>query len=231
MTPPEFAPFAENLARVQERMAGAAARVGRAASDITLVAVTKKQSVETIAQALAAGVTNLGENYVQEAGDKQAVLGRNAAQWHLIGHLQGNKARAAAGMFDLIQGVDSVSLACALGRRARALGKTQAVLLQVHLGTEATKSGFAPEEALDAAAEAAQVPGIAVQGLMGIAPAGEDARPFFRQLRRLFDGLPPAHRQTLSMGMTGDFEDALAEGATMIRVGTALFGPRPTGRR
>ena len=231
MTCPEATPVAENLARVQERIAAAAARAGRAAGDITLVAVTKKQPPEAIAQALAAGSANLGENYVQEAGDKQAVLGRSAAQWHLIGHLQSNKARTAVQMFDLIQSVDSVPLARALGRHARALGKTQDILLQVHLGTEETKTGFAPESVLDAAAEAASVPGIALQGLMGIAPAGEEAQPYFRQMRQLFDGLPPTHRQILSMGMTGDFEDAIAEGATMIRVGTALFGPRPAGMR
>lgn len=231
MTLSEGAHLAENLARVQARIAATAARAGRAAGDITLVAVTKKQPVETIALALAASVAHLGENYVQESGDKQAVLGRSAAQWHLIGHLQSNKARAAAGMFDLIQSVDSVPLARALGHHARALGKTQDILLQVHLGMEETKTGFAPQSVLDAAAEAATIPGVALHGLMGIAPAGEEARPYFRQMRQLFDGLPPAHRQILSMGMTGDFEDAIAEGATMIRVGTALFGPRPAGRR
>ncbi len=222
--------FADNLARVQERIAKAAERAGRQASDITLVAVTKRQSLDMVRQALEYGLADLGENYVQEAEDKQSLLPRQAdspAKWHLIGHLQSNKAKAAVAVFDLIQSIDSVSLAQSVGRHAQAAGKTQAVLIQVHLGDEATKSGIAPAQALHTAGEVAAVPGIELRGVMGIAPGNQDPQPFFQQLRGVFETLPAAYQQTLSMGMTGDFEAAIREGATMIRIGTALFGPRP----
>ncbi len=143
--------FADNLKRVLERIARAAESAGRQPGDITLVAVTKRQNQETVQEALACGVINLGENYVQEAQDKQALLARQAAgapQWHLIGHLQSNKAKAAVQVFDLIQSIDSVSLARAIGRHAQAINKVQDVLVQVHLGDEETKSGIAPAQAL-----------------------------------------------------------------------------------
>lgn len=223
--------FGDNLARVQERIAKAAASAGRQASDITLIAVTKHQSLDAVQQALACGLVNLGENYVQEAQDKESLLSRQAAspvQWHLIGHLQSNKAKAAVAVFDTIQSIDSLSLAQSVGQHAKALNKVQSVLVQVHLGDEQSKSGIAPEQVLDIAAEVAAVPGIALHGVMGIAPGNQGPQPFFRQLRGVFETLPPAHQHTLSMGMTGDFEAAIREGATMIRIGTALFGPRPS---
>jgi len=216
--------IADNIARVQQRIAEAANRAGRQESEITLVAVTKKQPVSVIAEALAVGLLDIGENYVQEAQEKRDAIG--AGRWHLLGHLQSNKAKFAVSIFDLIQSVDSVKLAQAIGAQAQGRGKTQAILLQVHLGGEETKTGFAPAEALDAAGQLAAIPGLALRGLMGIAPNGVDARPYFRDLRRLYDALSAAHRQILSMGMTGDFETAIEEGATMIRVGTAIFGPR-----
>jgi len=145
-------------------------------------------------------------------------------RWHLLGHLQSNKAKLAVSLFDLIESVDSVKLALALGKQG---GETrQEILLQVHLGDEETKTGFAPELVLDAAAEIASVSGVSIQGLMGIAPNGTDPRPYFRQLKRLFDRLPPESRQRLSMGMSGDYEAAIEEGATLVRVGTAIFGAR-----
>lgn len=214
---------------VRERMANAARRAGRDPDEITLVAVTKKQSVESVRDALALGLTELGENYVQEAQEKREHLRPSeiaAAHWHLLGHLQSNKARQAVHAFDLIQSVDSVKLAAALSRHAVELGKTQKILLQAHLGQETTKSGLPPEQIAEVAAETAALPGIALQGLMGIAPNGEDARPFFRQLRRLFEALPASSRHILSIGMTGDFETAIEEGATLVRIGTALFGAR-----
>jgi pyridoxal phosphate enzyme (YggS family) len=216
--------IADNVARVRERIARAAARAGRQPEGITLVAVSKKQPAAAVRAALAAGVSDLGENYVQEAVEKREVVPQG--RWHLLGHLQTNKARAAVSLFDLIESVDSVKLARTLGRQATALGKTQEVLLQVHLGDEATKTGLPPEQARDAAWEIAAIPGLALRGLMGIAPLGVDPRPHFRDLRRLFDGLPDANRQTLSMGMSGDFEIAIEEGATAVRVGTAIFGSR-----
>ena len=205
-------------------MALAAEKAGRQPDEIVLVAVTKRQPLEAVLEALAAGVTDIGENYVQEAQEKRGRV--VAGHWHLLGHLQSNKAAGAVELFDLIQSVDSARLAREIGKRARVLAKTQDVLLQVHLGEEVTKTGVAPEEALDVAAETATVPGLRLLGLMGIAPNGQDARPYFQELRRLFERLPVANRRTLSMGMTSDFETAIEEGATMIRVGTAIFGPR-----
>ncbi len=221
--------FADNLMRMRERIAEAAERAGRTASDITLVAVTKRQSQAAVRLALDCGQTDLGENYVQEAQDKQGLLPRQvvvSARWHLIGHLQSNKAKAAVAVFDMIQSIDSVSLAQAVGRHAQAAGKVQDVLVQVRLGDEAAKSGILPAQVQDIAGEVGAIPSIALRGVMGIAPGEVNPRPYFQQLRGVFEALPHAHRQTLSMGMTSDFEAAIGEGATMIRIGTALFGPR-----
>ena len=139
---------------------------------------------------------------------------------------KGNKARDAVETFDLIQSVDTVKLARIIGRHAIELGCTQDILLQVHLGDELTKSGVDADQALDVAAEIIGIDGLRMCGLMGIAPQGEDARSYFQQLRRLFEALPAKARRILSMGMTADFDVAIEEGATMVRVGTAIFGPR-----
>jgi pyridoxal phosphate enzyme (YggS family) len=177
----------------------------------------------------------LGENYVQEAQAKMAALGQVPVSWHLIGHLQTNKARQAVELFDLIHSVDSLKLARELDKQAARFGKRQAVLIQVNTGGEASKSGVAVEEALALVAAAVRLEHLEVRGLMTIPPffdAPERARPFFRQLRELRDryraapGASPAVGE-LSMGMTGDFEAAIAEGATLVRVGTAIFGARP----
>ena len=214
--------ISDNIQRVREKIAEAALRAGRRPEEITLVAVTKKKPASAVLEALAAGLTDVGENYVQEAAEKreQAPDGR----WHLLGHLQSNKAKLAVSLFDLIESVDSVKLASALGRQSG--DKRQELLLQVHLGDEETKDGFAPDMVLDAAAESVLLPGIRVLGLMGIAPNGTDPRPYFRQLKDLFDRLPSENRQILSMGMSGDYEAAIEEGATSVRVGTAIFGAR-----
>lgn len=216
--------IADNLARLNEQIAVAAERAGRRPDEITLVAVTKKQSAAAVAEALTAGAADIGENYVQEAAEKRVEI--QGGRWHLLGHLQGNKAKLAVSFFDLIQSVDSAKLAQALGRHAQVAHTTQDVLLQVHLGDEATKTGLPSDQAREAAEEIAAIGGIALRGLMGIAPFGVDPRPYFRDLRRLFEALPPANRQVLSMGMSGDFEAAIEEGATMVRVGTAIFGAR-----
>ncbi len=218
---------ADNIARVRERMAAAAERAGRAADALTLVAVTKKQPVSAVTDALAAGLTDIGENYVQEAVQKRRELPSvSGARWHLLGRLQRNKARDAAQIFDLIQSVDSVALAQLLSQLAQEQEAVQDILLQAHLGTEATKSGFPPEQITDAAAQISEMPGVRVHGLMGIAPQGENPRPHFRALRRLYETLPMAQQGILSLGMTADLETAIEEGSTMVRVGTALFGPR-----
>jgi len=214
----------DNFRSVNERVANAASRTGREHSEITLVAVTKKQPVAAILEILGAGATDIGENYVQEAADKRDSV--TGGRWHLLGHLQSNKAKVAVALFDLVQSVDSLKLARALGAQAQASGKDQKILLQVHLGDEETKFGLLPETVADSAAEIAELPGVTLQGLMGIAPNGVEARPYFQQLRAIFEALPAKNAQILSMGMTGDFESAIEEGATLIRIGTAIFGPR-----
>ena len=221
--------IADNLRRVYERIAVTAERSGRRAEEITLIAVTKKQPVSALLEAQTAGVTDVGENYVQETVEKRQLWEpppQVPLRWHLIGHLQSNKAALAVTLFDLVQSVDSVKLAAALGKHAHIAAWTQDILLQVHLGDETTKTGLPPEQTRDAAAEIAALPGLSLQGLMGIAPFGAEPRPYFQQMRRLFESLPSANRQVLSMGMSGDYEAAIEEGATMVRVGTAIFGTR-----
>jgi pyridoxal phosphate enzyme (YggS family) len=245
--------IASNIAAVHERIAAAARRAGRDPADVTLVAVTKTQPPELVAEAIAAGAADLGENRVQEAAAKIAALGdyRAAVRWHLIGHLQRNKARlAAAGeadaqrsLFDLIHSVDSLRLAEALARHAPP-GRAQPILLQVNVSGEASKEGFdlagglenrqALAALLPDVERIAALPGLALRGLMTIAPIVDDpeqARPIFRRLRELRDELarrfPQASWDELSMGMTDDFEAAIAEGATIVRVGRAIFGERP----
>ena len=217
----------DNVASVRERIAQAAERAGRASGEIMLIAVTKKQSAASVRQVIAAGVGAIGENYVQEAIVKRAELSELTAQWHLLGHLQSNKAAVAGRTFNLIQSVDSTRLSLLLGQQASAAGRHQQILLQVHLGDEATKTGVPTALAADMAAQISEMPGVTLCGLMGIAPLGQPARPYFRSLRCLFEALPLSQRQILSMGMTADYETAIEEGSTLVRIGTAIFGPRP----
>jgi pyridoxal phosphate enzyme (YggS family) len=211
-----------NLGRVQEAVARACARAGRSPDHVLLIAVSKTMDVERVRLAIAAGVAALGENRVQEAKEKIEALGR-PVPWHLIGSLQTNKARDAARLFDWIHSVDRLDLAQELSRRAdRALN----ILLQVNLGDEPQKGGVAPAELKRLHEMVAALPNLKVRGLMAIPPATEQpeqARPFFRQLRELREQLGLEH---CSMGMSADFEVAIEEGATMVRVGTAIFGPR-----
>ena len=213
-----------NLERVLERIAGAAERSGRRPGDILLIAVSKTVEIERIRAAIDARVSALGENRVQEAKTKVAELG-HPVPWHLIGHLQRNKAKDAVELFDVIHTIDSVELARDCDRRAEARGRTVDVLLEVNVAGEAQKSGLAPDgvaRVLDAAAAFGH---LRVRGLMTIPPIGtpEESRPWFSALRKLGERLGLAE---LSMGMSNDFEVAIEEGATMVRVGTAIFGPR-----
>jgi pyridoxal phosphate enzyme (YggS family) len=213
-----------NLERVRERVARAAQRAGRRPQDILLIGVSKTVPAERVRQAVEAGVAALGENRVQEAKEKIRTLG-HPVPWHLIGHLQTNKVKDALELFDVIQSVDRLPLAAELARRAR---RPVDVLVEVNLAGEPAKSGFAPAEVKPALDALAALPNLRVCGLMAIPPAAADAeqaRSWFRALRDLRDaaGLPE-----LSMGMSADFEVAIEEGATMVRVGTAVFGPRPT---
>jgi len=218
----------ENLRSVEDRIDKAARISGRRREDITLVTVTKTRSVDEIREAIACGATDIGENYVQEAEGKYAQIG-DAARWHMIGHLQRNKARHAVEFFSLIHSVDSVDLARELGRRAEAIGKRMDILVEVGISGEATKFGVDPEATLSLVDNIVEVSGIRLCGLMGMAPfleSPEDTRPFFESLRKLWERLPDEQRLYLSMGMTSDFEIAIQEGANMVRIGTAIFGPR-----
>lgn len=214
------------LTRVRERIAAAAERAGRRADDVLLIAVSKTVEVERIREAVAAGVPALGENRVQEAKAKVAVLGR-PVPWHLIGHLQTNKVKDALALFDVIHSVDRLDLAREIERRAAGAGRPVEVLLEVNVASEPSKSGFAPEAVAAALEHLAALAHVKVRGLMAIPPIverAEESRAAFRTLRALRDrhGL-----SELSMGMSADYEVAVEEGATMVRVGTAIFGPRP----
>jgi len=214
-----------NLGRVQEAVARACARAGRSPDHVLLIAVSKTVEVERVRLAIAAGVAALGENRVQEAKEKIEALG-HPVPWHLIGSLQTNKAKDAARLFDWIHSVDRLELAQALSRRAHGRERTLNVLLQVNLGDEPQKGGVAPDELKRLYETAAGLPDLKVRGLMAIPPATEQpeqARPYFRRLRELRDELGLEH---CSMGMSADFEVAIEEGATMVRVGTAIFGAR-----
>lgn len=215
-----------NIERVRTAIAGACTRVGRDPVEVLLIGVSKMVDIERIRLAIAGGLPALGENRVQEARDKVAALGR-PVPWHLVGSLQTNKARDAARLFDWIHSVDRVELAQELHRRASALGRTVEALLQVNLAEEPQKAGVMPSELKHLLDIARGLPGLRIRGLMVIPPVEsdpEESRPWFRRLRELRDAAGLEH---LSMGMSGDFEAAVEEGATMVRVGTAIFGPRP----
>jgi hypothetical protein len=225
--------IADNLASIQERISKAALRAGRNPAEIRLVAVSKTVSAENIQQAIAAGVTILGENYVQEARNKIARVGSQVA-WHFIGHLQSNKARNAVDLFSMIHSVDRLSLAEALDKEANKQGKILPVLIQVNISGEESKSGIDPQGTLQLFQRIAGLKHLSIQGLMTMPPwfeDPEDARPYFITLRKLREKLsrekiPKVALRELSMGMSGDFEVAIEEGATLVRIGTALSGPR-----
>ena len=230
--------IADNLARVRQRIAEAARRAGRRPEDVALMAVTKTFPPEIIREAYAAGQRLFGENRVQELAEKAATLADlPGAEFHLIGHLQSNKAAKAAQIFSGIDSVDSLHLAEKLNAAAEKVGKRLSILIEINVGGEAAKSGIAPQspdlEALLSAAP--RLTNLEFRGLMSIPPFTEDpqaARPYFRQLRELRDQiasrmLPAISMDALSMGMSHDFEVAIEEGATCVRVGTAIFGARP----
>lgn len=225
--------IARNLQAVEERIAGAAARAGRRRSDITLVAVSKTRTAGEIEAAIAAGVTHLGENRVQEAESKRRCV-QSAAAWHLVGRLQSNKAGRAVELFDVVQSVDSPRLAAALQRRAVQAGRWLDVLLQVNSSGAAGQGGVPPGETLALAEQVAGMSHLRILGLMTIAEFTSDEarlRSCFARMSSLSEDLTRAdiegvETSVLSMGMSGDFEIAIEEGATMVRVGTAIFGPR-----
>jgi len=226
--------IAANLARIKERIAAAALRAGRRPESVKLVGVTKTVDSPRVELAVQAGLEILGENYVQEAREKISRF-QGRVRWHFIGRLQSNKAKHAVQLFDLIHTVDSLKLAEELDRRAGAIGLIIPVLIQVNLAAEVTRGGVRVENVRALVERAARLDHLRIRGLMTMPPYFDDpdrARPCFRRLRELSEeiaalGLPGAEMTELSMGMSGDFEAAVEEGATLVRVGTAIFGARP----
>ena len=225
----------ENVARIRAEIAAAAVAAGRKPEEITLVAASKMNDAERVREAIAAGVDVCGENRVQEMLEKQAQGAYEGAPLHFIGHLQKNKVKQVVGLASLIHGVDSLALLEAIDRCAEKRGMTQDVLLEVNIGAEESKSGFAPEEIPEALSSAAAFSHIRVRGLMCIPPAGrseEENRRFFTKMKKLFvDNSGKKYDNVsmdfLSMGMSADFACAIACGSNMVRVGSAIFGPRP----
>lgn len=224
----------ENIARVQERIAAACNRSGRRPEDVRLVAVSKTVAADSIRQAYEAGLRDFGENRVQEASEKRPALSDLTATWHLIGHLQTNKARPARELFHWVHSVDSLRLAAKLDKAAVCSGDRLQVMLEVNLGEEPTKSGARENEVMELAGQVSQFGTLELRGLMTIPPFYDDperARPSFRRLRELVKKIESSHlpnvsMKDLSMGMSHDFEVAIEEGATIVRVGTAIFGER-----
>jgi PLP dependent protein len=221
-----------NLTRIRERISGACARVNRDPSSVTLLAVSKTQPPDIVNEAARLGLSLFGENKVQEAKSK-IPLCSGRLSWHMIGHLQSNKAREAISLFSMIQSVDSLHLAEELNKRAEQASKTMPILLEVNIVGEASKFGYKPEQLLQDLPKLNALPRLEIHGLMTVppwTPLPERVRPVFRKLREIkieCEQVLGAPLPQLSMGMTGDFEVAIEEGATIIRLGTALFGERP----
>ena len=220
-----LATIADRVAHVRQRVERAAERAGRSPADVTIVAVSKGFPPSAIDEVVVAGIADVGENRVQEAAAKIVALRPLPVTWHLVGHLQTNKAKTALELFDIIHSVDSLHLAQVLSRPDRS--GPLPILLEVNVAAEASKFGFAPAEVAAAAQVVARLPHLDLRGLMTVAPFVSDpetVRPVFRELRRLRDALG---LRELSMGMTDDFEVAIEEGATLVRIGRAIFGERP----
>lgn len=220
-----------NLARVRERIAAAAKRAGVDAGGITLVAVSKTKPASMVREAIGAGASVFGENYVQE-GVVKAEEFQDLAEWHFIGHLQRNKVRLVAERFDMVESVDSLALASRLDAACGAIGRRLDVLMQIHYGLEESKHGFYPEEAGEAFDRISELPNLKLRGLMTIPPLvgdPEENRRYFADMREL--GIRLFEDPVLSMGMTSDLEIAIEEGSNMVRIGTAIFGERDYSKR
>ena len=223
-----------NYRTIVERIAVAAAKVGRDAREVRLLAASKSQPVDSLRAALAAGVALVGENYVQEAQEKKNQLAEAKVEWHMIGHLQRNKAKLAVELFDVVESLDNLALARELDKEAAKRGRIVRALIEVNLAGEESKSGIAKAEVAGLLEKVSGLAHVSVQGLMTVPPFREnleEVRPYFRELRELRDSLnslnlPHVRLNELSMGMTHDFTVAIEEGATIVRIGTALFGPR-----
>jgi len=222
-----------HVAEIRKRIEAAASRAGRSALEVRLMAVTKTVEDKRILEAIQAGIGILGENYVQEAKRKIELMG-HAAEWHLIGHLQTNKAKYAVRLFDMIHSVDRLEVAEELDKRCAAVGRIMKILIEVNVSGEMTKRGMEPQRILSMAHQLASMKNLSVQGLMTMAPWADDpeeTRPCFRALRQLRDrigeaGIPGITMKELSMGMSEDYEVAVEEGATIVRIGRSIFGER-----
>jgi pyridoxal phosphate enzyme (YggS family) len=228
--------LAENLEQIEKRIHAACERVGRTRDSVMLLAVSKTHPPETIREATNLGLTFFGENKIQEAKAK-IPNSPGKARWHFIGHLQSNKCRDAVELFEMIQGVDSLAIAQEINKRAEQLAKTIPILLEINVAGEGSKFGYKPEQMLAELEALNALPRLEIHGLMAIppyTPVPEKARPYFQKLREFKQqaesalGAPLPH---LSMGMSGDFEVAIEEGATIVRIGTALFGERSSSVR
>ncbi len=223
--------ISENILNIYDRIRRAARKAGRDPGEITVVAVTKMVEAKKVKEAVSAGLRVFGENYVQEAQEKIGKIKDKKVKWHFIGHLQKNKAKVAAGLFDMIESVDSVELAKELDKRAA--GPLD-IMIEVNIAREKTKGGVSPDEAVKLARAVSGMANLKLKGLMSIPPFFEDpemSRPYFAMLRRLAERInkekyPGVFLKDLSMGMSSDFEVAIEEGATMVRIGTAIFGSR-----
>jgi pyridoxal phosphate enzyme (YggS family) len=224
---------AGNYRKILDRIRETAGKCDRHPREVKVLGAAKSQSVELIRQAIAAGISLIGENYVQEAQEKKAQIA-GAVEWHMIGHLQRNKAKAAVEIFDLIESLDSVALARELEKQGKRIGKKIRAFVEVNLAGEESKSGIAKADLASLLEAIVTLDHVAVEGLMTVPPFREDpeeSRPYFRELRELKDNfnaqrIPHVDLQELSMGMTHDYPVAIEEGATIVRIGTALFGPR-----
>ena len=226
---------ASNYRTILQRIDEAAARAGRDPDEVKLLGAAKAQSVERMRAAIIAGVKLIGENYVQEAHAKKEAISERA-EWHMIGHLQRNKAKTAVEVFDVIQSLDNIALARELAKEGAKRNKRVRALVEVNLGGEESKSGIAEDKAADLLRAAGALSSLGIEGLMAVPPFRqnpEDVRPYFRRLRELRarlreERIPNVDLKELSIGMTHDYTVAVEEGATIVRIGTALFGPRKT---
>ena len=224
----------DNIKKIRDNIAQAALRSGREASDIRLMAVTKTVADEKIIEAIDAGVDIIGENYVQEARRKIEEMGKNV-EWHMIGYLQSKKSKYAVRLFNMIHSIDRIKLARELDKRARMAECITKILIEVNISGEETKSGVKKEDALRLVKDISALENLSIQGLMTMSPwfdHPEDARPYFVSLRELRDRIaeekiPNVEMCELSMGMSGDYQVAVEEGATIVRIGTSIFGERP----
>ncbi len=223
-----------NLEAIKERIKIAAIAADRNPSSVRLIAVSKKKTVEAVLEAASAGATIFGENYIQESIEKAEAIDNSEISWHFIGHLQSNKAKFAVKIFDLIHSVDSFKLAKEINKQAKKIDKIQNILVQVNISMEETKSGISEEEAEELVKSISHLENISVKGLMTMPPyynEPELVKPYFKTLKKISEkinalDLNNISMKELSMGMTGDFEPAIAEGSTFVRIGTAIFGSR-----